>query len=150
MHLMVEPDISNGIRIMKYTVNHPLKFRNAKNSDGKLNYGAIIPPFFLGFAQTFVAFNVEVVVIMYLASLGSLMDIVIKFIALSAIARFDDIYASSLRDSKIKSASGKKLQIDFKRHMIFDTANTSQVENLDDDNFEKPDKEDDNMGRETC
>jgi len=101
MHLMVEPDISNGLRLMKYTVNHPFKFRNSKNSDGKLIYGAIIPPFFMGFAQAFVALNVEIVVILYLASLGGLMDIVIKFIALSAISRFDDIYASSLRDNKI-------------------------------------------------
>jgi len=50
MHLMVEPDISNGIRMMKYTVNHPMKFRNSRNTDGSLRYGAIIPPFFLGFA----------------------------------------------------------------------------------------------------
>jgi len=104
---------------MKYTVNHPLKFRNSKTSDGKLYYGAIIPPFFLGFAQAFVGLNVELVVILYLASLDSLMDIVIKFIALSAIARFDDMYASSLRDNKIRAAAGKNLIIEFKRHMLF-------------------------------
>lgn len=118
MHLMVEPDISNGIALMKYAVNHPFKFRNAKNSDGKYQYGAIIPPFFLGLMQALVAFLVEIVVILYLASLGTLMDIVIKFVALSAIARFDDIYAASLKDNKIKAASGKKLSIEFKRHML--------------------------------
>ena len=53
------------------------------------------------------------------------MDIVIKFIALSAIARFDDIYAASLRDNKIKAAIGKKLLISFKRHMIFDNNRNS-------------------------
>lgn len=144
MHLMVEPDISNGICIMKYTVNHPLKFRNSKNTNGKLNYGAIIPPFFMGFAQAFVAINVEIVVILYLASLGTLMDIVIKFIALSAIARFDDIYAGSLRDNKIKAGIGKKLLIEFKRNMLFKNQNQDQydgghVEHLDDDNYEKSD-----------
>ena len=121
---------------MKYTINHPLKFRNSKNSDGKLSYGAILPPFFLGFAQTFVGLLVELVVILYLASLNGLMDIVIKFIALSALARFDDIYASSLRDNKIKSAAGKKLIIEFKRHMLFNHGHDNQTEE-DDDNFEK-------------
>jgi len=73
-----------------------------------------------------------------LASLGTLMDIVIKFIALSAIARFDDIYAASLRDNKIKAATGKKLLIEFKRHMLFnhDRGNSEVHE---DDNFEKSD-----------
>ena len=106
---------------MKYAINHPMKFRNAYKSNGRLNYGSIIPPFFLGFAQTFVAFNVELVVILYLASLTNLMDIVIRFIALSAIARFDDIYAGNLRDNKIKKAIGKKLEIVFRRYMLFET-----------------------------
>lgn len=47
------------------------------------------------------------------------MDIIIKFVALSAIARFDDIYAASLRDNKIKKAAGKKLIIEFRRYMNF-------------------------------
>ena len=38
MHLMVEPDISNGVRLMKYIVNHPHQFRNSKDSKGNLNY----------------------------------------------------------------------------------------------------------------
>jgi hypothetical protein len=143
MHLMVEPDISNGICIMKYVVNHPLRFRHSKNASGTLNYGGILPPFFMGFAQAFVAINVEIVVILYLASLDTLMDIVIKFIALSAIARFDDMYACSLRDNKIKAAAGKKLLIEFKRIMLFkNTVKETQVaeEEPSDDNFEKSEK----------
>jgi|APSaa5957512535_1039671.scaffolds.fasta_scaffold200778_2 hypothetical protein len=117
---------------MKYAINHPLKFRNAHKENGRLNYGSIIPPFFLGFAQTFIGFNVELVVILYLASLTNLMDIVIKFIALSAIARFDDIYAANLRDNKIKKATGKKLVIEFRRYMIF-------ANHEDDDEYQRED-----------
>jgi hypothetical protein len=138
MHLMVEPNISNGIQLMKYVVNHPMKFRNSRNVNGSLYYGAIIPPFFLGFSQALVGGLVELVVILYLASLNGLMDIVIKFIALSAIARFDDIYAASLRDNKIKKAIGKNLLIEFKRHMLFNEASQNQVE--EDDNFENLEK----------
>ena len=146
MHLMVEPDISNGIQLMKYVVNHPMKFRNSRAANGALCYGAIIPPFFLGFAQALVGGLVELVVILYLASLNGLMDIVIKFIALSAIARFDDIYAASLRDNKIKKAIGKNLLIEFKRHMLFNEASQNQVE--EDDNFENLEKSHEHEGGE--
>lgn len=68
------------------------------------------------------------------------MDIVIKFIALSAIARFDDMYAASLRDNKIKAAAGKNLLIEFKRHMILEynlPDNQNNSDEGDDDNYEK-------------
>ena len=32
MHLIVEPDIRNGIALMKYSVNHPWMFKGAKTS----------------------------------------------------------------------------------------------------------------------
>jgi len=32
MHLIVEPDIRNGIALMKYSVNHPWMFKGARTS----------------------------------------------------------------------------------------------------------------------
>ncbi len=31
MHLIVEPDIRNGINLMKYAVNHPSRFRGVRD-----------------------------------------------------------------------------------------------------------------------
>jgi len=50
MHLIVEPDIRNGISLMKYAVNHPSRFKGVRSENGKsLNIMKFIPPFALGF-----------------------------------------------------------------------------------------------------
>ena len=33
MHLNVEPDIRNGLRLMKYAVNHPSNFKHFRTKD---------------------------------------------------------------------------------------------------------------------
>jgi len=50
MHFVVEPDIKCGIEIMKYTVNHPSKFKSddKKNPDKKINFMNVYIAFFLG------------------------------------------------------------------------------------------------------
>lgn len=48
-----------------------------------------------------------------------MIDVIIKFVALAAIARFDDIYAAGLYDEKIKKAVGCALPTEFKRKMTF-------------------------------
>jgi len=52
MHLIVEPDIRNGIALMKYTVNHPAMFKGARPSKDQtsINTLACVPAFFLGLA----------------------------------------------------------------------------------------------------
>jgi len=42
-----------------------------------------------------------------------------KFVALAAIVRFDDMYAVGLYDEKIKRAAGSKLPTEYKRKMGF-------------------------------
>ena len=49
-------------------------------------------------------------VVIYLASLNNLMNIIMKFVSMAAIVKFDDMYAASLFENKIKAANGKKLK----------------------------------------
>ena len=58
-------------------------------------------------------------VILYLTSQLLLTDVIMKFVALAAIVRFDDMYAVGLYDEKIKATTGKKLPTEYKRHMGF-------------------------------
>ena len=101
MHLNVEPDIRNGIKLMKYAVNNPQCFKGVQQQDGTMKYRNVLAPFLLGFCQSTVSIVVEVMVIVYLASLNNLMDIIMKFVSMAAIVKFDDMYAASLFESKV-------------------------------------------------
>lgn len=80
-----------------------------------MRYRNVLAPFLLGFFQSTVSIVVEVMVIVYLASLNNLMDIIMKFVSMAAIIKFDDMYAASLFESKVQQASGKKLKSHFRR-----------------------------------
>jgi hypothetical protein len=84
MHLVVEPDIRNGISIMKYVVNHPGMIRNAK-TEGGISASKVFPAFFLGLSQAAVGITIEYMVIIYLSSMTSLMDIIMKFASLTTV-----------------------------------------------------------------
>jgi len=114
MHLNVEPDARSGIALMKYAVNHPHRFRDADKGKSR-----VIAAFFLGFLQSLTAFSVEIIVIIYLSSLSKLIDIIMKFITMAAICKFDDMYAGAMIDNKIKAANGYKAETEFKRRMMF-------------------------------
>lgn len=53
---------------------------------------------------------VEINVLVYLTSLKSLLDVIMKFVTLASICKFDDMYAASLFENKMKKAAGKKLK----------------------------------------
>jgi len=112
MHLIVEPDIRNGISLMKYSVNHAGMFKGVKNSSL-----AIIPPFFLGFVQMLMGIITEYMVLFYLSTLTYIFDIIMKFAALTFIVSVDNIYANALFENKMKDSAGKKLIVVFKRYM---------------------------------
>ena len=61
----------------------------------------------------------EVLVIVYLSSLDKLIDIIMKFVSLSAVVRFDDMYAAAMQEHVITKAAGTKLKVSFKRYMLF-------------------------------
>lgn len=48
-----------------------------------------------------------------------MLGVIIKFICLGMICKFDDMYAVSLYDNKMKAAGGKKLKKYFFRHHEF-------------------------------
>ena len=109
---------------MKYAVNHPTKFKSPKKYDSnqdsnQINIQRVYLAFFLGFFQCMIAMIVEILVIFYLTSQVLLTDVIMKFVALAAIVRFDDMYAAGLYDEKIKQAASKKLPTEYKRHMGF-------------------------------
>jgi len=123
MHLTVEPDIRNGISYMKYVVNHPNKFvdqkRSKKEKQPERDNSRILLAFLLGFCQCSIAFMVEFIVIVYLSSQKALTDIIMKFVALAAICKFDDFYAGALYDEKSRDAVGKTLPTEYFREMGF-------------------------------
>ena len=84
MHLQVEGDLRQGLKMMKYVSNQPFDFSNP---------GAA---FFVAFMQTIGGLAAEVACIVYLSSLTKAIDVIIKFVALASIAKVDDFYASAL------------------------------------------------------
>ena len=60
---------------------------------------------------------IEVCVIVYLSSLQSLLDIIMKFVSMAAIVKFDNMYAAALFEEKMLAAKGKILPTEYKRRM---------------------------------
>jgi hypothetical protein len=123
MHLNVEPEIRAGLKLAKYCVNHPSRFRGAVSvgEDGKehINISAVFPPFFLAMSQAIVGLIVEFNVLVYLTSLKKLLEVIMKFVTLAAICKFDDMYASALQDNKMQAAGGKKLRCYYFRRFSY-------------------------------
>jgi len=121
MHLGVTDEIRQGLILMKWSVNHPDKFKNYKKvrKDGTEVYSVrrIIFGFLLGFMQAMIGIVVEVAIIVYLASLNGFLDIIMKFFSMAAITKFDDMYAASLPEEKFSAVAGKYLPIEYKRYM---------------------------------
>lgn len=139
MHLICEPDIRDGIGIMKYVLNHPQKFRairrpgsmveGVERKDRGLNR-RVFSAFLLGFCQASIGIIAEVLVILFLSTQTSLLDIIRKFVSMSVIVKFDDMYAASMSEHVIKKAKGKKLKVTYKRHMS-EMKNEQMMEQID-------------------
>lgn len=106
MHLNVEKDVRTGISMMKYAVNHPEKFRN-------VHVG-----FFIGLLGTLAALSVEITVILVLVSLPNMLEVVMKYVSLAAIANIPRFYYGSLVEHKLLQCQGLKLEItNFRTHV---------------------------------
>ena len=64
-----------------------------------------------------IAMIIEVCIIIYLTSLSSLLDIIMRFVSLAAITKFDDLFAGALYDEKMEDATGTILPIEYKNYM---------------------------------
>lgn len=84
MHLQVESDVRQGLRMMKFLPNHHWEFSAPGNA------------FFVGFMQVVTGVLTEAACILYLGSINSEIDVIIRFIALGSIAKVDDIYYNAL------------------------------------------------------
>lgn len=84
MHLQVEGDMRQGLRMMKYVTNQPFDFANPGSA------------FFVALMQTLGGLAAEIACILFLGSINKAIDVIIKFVALASIAKVDDIYASAL------------------------------------------------------
>ena len=84
MHLQVESDMRQGLRMMKYVVNQPFDFSNPGSA------------FFVALMQVCGGLAAEMACILYLGSINVAIDVIIKFVALASIAKVDDFYASAL------------------------------------------------------
>lgn len=71
----------------------------------------------LGFFQAMTGFFIETMIAFYISGISSMMDIILKFAAMTAVVAFDNMYADALLDEKMKAAAGKKLPIEYKSYM---------------------------------
>ena len=84
MHLQVEGDMRQGLRMMKFVTNHPKDFANPGSA------------FFVALMQCIGGLFAEIACILFLGSIDKAIDVIIKFVALASIAKVDDFYASAL------------------------------------------------------
>ena len=84
MHLQVEGDVRQGLRMMKFVTNHSKDFSNPGSA------------FFVAVMQTTGGLFAEIACILFLGSINKAIDVIIKFVALASIAKVDDFYASAL------------------------------------------------------
>jgi hypothetical protein len=105
MHLNVEPEIRAGLILSKYCLNHPNRFKGAyevgPNGEEIINYSRIFPPLFLALAQVIVGITVEINILVYLTSIKTLLGVIMQFVTLASICKFDDMYAANLFDNKM-------------------------------------------------
>lgn len=132
---------------MKYAINHPHKFRPIRKGYQDEDLDTIsyagtkrraFCAFMLGLNQCTIAIVAEVLVIVYLSSLSSLLLIIMKYVSLAAVVKFDDMYAAALHDSAIQGAVGFKLFVSnkrFERHQ-----RQKQIASSQSDNYQQADQ----------
>lgn len=125
MHNLLSEEIRDGMKIMKFTINHPECFERraldydtsdkTDKDDGK--YTRIIYAFCIGFIQWGIAVVLEIMSIFFLNSLDNYRLIIVCYAALTAVAHFDNMFAAALDSHPIKAAAGKKLNVTYSRYM---------------------------------
>ena len=90
MHIIINDEIFNGLKIMKYSVNHYWKFSNP------------IMAFAAGFLQVSAMLTITIINYMVIYFSSSVLDIAKDFTALIEIAKFDDMFADTLDTEKVR------------------------------------------------
>ena len=89
MHINVEKEIRAGLTMMKYSVNHHKSFTN------------VYPPFVIAWASVCINLVVEANVMIILSTIPDVMNVIMKYVSLAAIANIPKFYYSSLKDHKM-------------------------------------------------
>jgi hypothetical protein len=105
MHINVEKDIRNGISMMKYAVNHVENFSE----------GNVYPSFIIGWFLTLNSFLVEFNVMLILSSIPDVLNVIMKYVSLCAIANLPRFYFASLVKNKALKFGGMEIKISNKR-----------------------------------
>ena len=84
LHINLSDELAQGLNIMKYSMNHPWKFKRWHHA------------FFVGFWQMAILVSVEFVNMMILLTNSSIVDTLMNFLALTVITEFDDYYFSTI------------------------------------------------------
>lgn len=104
MHINVERDVQNGLRMMKYAVNHHENFTNP--------YAAWL----FGFLVTVCSLCVEFDVMIILTSIPDIINVINKYVSLAAIVNIPRFYYASIKEHKFTKVNTVKLKITNFRH----------------------------------
>lgn len=70
----------------------------------------IFAAWLLGFFQFFIPMVASFMIIIILFKEKSILAVMIKFVALSSVTKFDDFYAANMTENPIKACVGKKIE----------------------------------------
>jgi len=91
MHFQLEPKLRNGLKIMKYSSQHPNELLNFDNAFGQ------------GLKLFLFTLVTEVLCIMYVSTQEDVIEVIIKTTALASVCKVVDAYANAVPgNSKIK------------------------------------------------
>ena len=100
VHIALTPEIMQGLKMMKFSANHPFKFNN------------YVEAFLIGFTQMIVVISVEIVALAVLNTNNKIQDVIMNFLALAIIAEIDDMYFNTvLTDPIAKLISNGELEM---------------------------------------
>ena len=88
LHIARAGKLNQGLKFMKYALNHPWKFNNWVNA------------FFIGFFQFIVLISIEAVNLGLNLSSETIMDTILNFLALIFISDFDDYLFFTVSNEK--------------------------------------------------
>lgn len=95
LHLSCVDEVSAGLEMMKYSVNHPYKFEH------------FVIGWLSGFLQTTSCLCVELANIGVICGANDTISIVFNFIALAIIAEFDNYVFGSMKNESFKELTEK-------------------------------------------
>ena len=99
MHLQVESETRQGIKMMKYVINHTEDFQSP------------FVAYLIGFCQALTGIACEIGVVSFLSTMQDPMPIMMKYMAIAMVSKVDDFYSGALDDANRIKGPSKPLLI---------------------------------------